>query len=313
MGLEADTRCFSLRRVNPFLGVVAVVKTTAGRALSVNGRDWQIQVLAHPPRGLWSRGGDQEALRYFRFGVWSAEDGLSRVPLNPVLDAGLMLAESERLVDQARAAAVNLPFPLAPELEHWLLDREGAPLALLGTALADGDLDEAAGCDWSAGARGEDRPFVSATLASRGIAERDASGRRHHVESVERLIAGAAAPRRQSQWFRTEGDAALGLAHGAPCELEGRRLPLDDLPPLTLRTEWPEESARRLVAEYVAWMAPYLLTLPGLPDDLRRTLEPQAARYALAVDALWRLYPRVLDADLIKRARVEARLRYAGA
>ncbi|MFZ0791605.1 MAG: hypothetical protein WAM94_18480, partial [Chromatiaceae bacterium] len=158
MGLGADTRCFSLRRVNPFQGVVAVVKTTGGRALSVNGRDWQIQVLAHPPRGLWSRGGDQEALRYFRFGAWSAEDGLSQVPLNPILDAGLMLAESEQLIDQARAAAVNLPFPLAPELEHWLLDREGAPLALLGTALADGVLDEAAGSDWSAGARGEDRP-----------------------------------------------------------------------------------------------------------------------------------------------------------
>ncbi len=313
MGLEADTRCFCLRRVNPFQGVMAVVKTAGGRALSVNGRDWQIQVLAHPPRGLWSRGGHQPTMRYFRFGAWSEEEGVSRVPLNPILDAGLMLAESERLVEQARAAAVDLPFPMAPELEHWLLDSEGGPLALLGTALEEADLEELPGGDWSAGGRAEERPFVSSTLAEQGVAERDASGRRYHVESVERVIAGAAAPRRQTQWFRIEGNTALGLEHRAPSELAGRRLPLDDLPRLTLRTEWADPSARQLVADYVAWLAPYLLTLPRLSDDLRRALEPQAARYALVVDALWRLYPRVLDEVLIKRARIEARLRHAGA
>lgn len=144
MGLEEGTRRFCLRRVNPFRGIVAVVRTPAGRALSFNGRDRQIQVLAHPPRGLWSRGGHQESLRYFRSGVWSEEQGVSQVPLA-------------------------------------------------------------------------------------------------------------------------------------------------DLPPLTLRTEWSEAADRALIGDYVAWMAPYLLTLPGLSDQWRRTLEPQAARSALVVDALWRL------------------------
>ncbi len=313
MGLEDGTRCFCLRRVNPFQGVVAVVRTPAGRALSLNGRDWQIQVLAHPPRGLWSRGGHQELLRYFRFGVWSEEQGVSQVPLSPILDSGLMLDESERLIDQVRAASADLPFPLAPELEHWLLDGAGAPLALIGTALTETELDASAGTDWSAGARAAEHPFVSAHLADQGIAASDTGGRLPHVETVERLVAGAATSRRQSQWFRIADDKALGLEHRAPPEWVGRSLPLADLPPLTLRTEWPEAAERALIGDYVAWMAPYLLTLPGLPDQWRRTLEPQAARSALVVDALWRLYPRVLDEGMIQRARIEARLRHAGA
>ena len=309
MVLDPDTRCFSLRRVNPFLGVVAVVKTPAARALSVDGVHWQIQILAHPPRGLWARGGDQEGLRYFRFGIWSESEGMTRVPLNPILDAGRMLAESERLISQVQSATPALPFPLGPELELWLLDGEGLPLALLGTALPQTDLDEVAAADWSAGGRGDERPFVSPTLAAQGLLERDASGRRYHAEALERLVAQRAGSRRLAQWFRIHGEEALGLAHRADPSLRGRRLARSDLPPLSLRTHWEEESARGLIDEYLAWLAPYLLTLPGLPDPVRRDLEAKAVRHALRVDALWRLYPRILDPELITRARIEARLR----
>jgi hypothetical protein len=313
MGLDPDTRCFGLRRVNPFLGVVAVVKTSAARALSVDGLHWQIQVLARPPRGLWTRGGDQEGLRYFRFGLWSKPEGMTRVPLNPILDAGLMLAESERLIAQVQAATPALPFPLEPELELWLLDGDGIPLALLGTALPQTDLGEVAAVDWTAGGRGDERPFVSPSLASQGLSERDASGRRYHVEALERLVAQRAGSRRLAQWFRIQGEEALGLDHRADPSLRGRRLTRSDLPPLTIRTQWEEGFARGLVDEYLAWLAPYLLTLPGLPDPVRRDLEVKAVRHALLVENLWRLYPRVLDPELIKRARIEARLRRSAA
>lgn len=313
MGLDPDTRCFGLRRVNPFLGVVAVVKTSAARALSVDGVHWQIQILAHPPRGLWARGGDQEGLRYFRFGVWSRAEGMTRVPLNPILDAGLMLRESERLIAQVRQATPALPFPLGPELELWLLDGEGLPLALLATALPETDLDEAATLAWVAGGRGDERPFLSPTLAAEGLVERDASGRRPHAEALERLVVQRAGTRRRAQWFRVQGDEALGLDHRADPPLQGRRLTRADLPPLSLRAEWEDESAQHLVQEYLAWLAPYLLTLPDLPDPVRQDLEAKAVHHALLVDALWRLYPRVLDSELIKRARIEARLRRAAA
>lgn len=304
--------CYCLRRVNPFLGVVAVVRTPGGRALSLDGRHWQIQVLAHPPRGLWSRGGHEEGLKYFRFGAWSEAEGSSRVPLNPILDTGRMVEESEQLIDRIRASAASLPFPMAGELEQWLLDREGRPLALTATALSDPDLDTLSRREWSAGGRAE-QPFVSATLSAEGIEVRDPSGRYRHAESLERLIAAAAGPQPATQWFRFESGEATALDQDSPAGCQERRLPREAFPRLTLRTDWPDRRARRLVAEYVSWLAPYLLALRGLPDDLRLRMERDAADYPLRVDALWRLYPRVLDPDLLKRIRIEARLRCASA
>ena len=128
-------RCYGLRRVNPFLGVVALVKTDDARALSIDGVNWQVQILAHPPRGLWSGDGDSDQLQYFRFGVWSQAEGLRRVPLNPILDLNHMLAASEALCGQIAAHQGQAPFTLGPELEQWLLDADGAPLALLATVL----------------------------------------------------------------------------------------------------------------------------------------------------------------------------------
>lgn len=107
MGASADTRCLSLRPVNPFLGVAALVRTRGGRAITIDGRRWQIQVLAHPPRGLWTGCGERKELRYFRFGFWSEDEGTTRVPLNPILDAGEMVAESDRLIAEVRILARN--------------------------------------------------------------------------------------------------------------------------------------------------------------------------------------------------------------
>lgn len=45
MNAGSETRCYALRRLNPFLGVVEVVETTFGRATSTNGLVWDIQLL----------------------------------------------------------------------------------------------------------------------------------------------------------------------------------------------------------------------------------------------------------------------------
>ncbi len=307
-GACAQGRCFSLRRANPFLGLVAVVKTSGGRALSFDGRSWQLQVLAHPPRGLWTREGHQDRLQYFGFGLWSERTGVRRVPLNPILDAGSMLAESESLIGLVRASQKDLPYPLAKELELWLLDREQAPLALLANALEGTDLDELGTPAWSAGATPE-RPFVSRTLQDTDSAAGDERPPQQHAIVLERLVKSTAGRHLNRQWFRREADGSgLGLDHRAPEGLAGRHLPADAFPGLPLRTLWPEDADCALVGEWVDWVAPYLLTLPGIQDGLREHLEQQAARTPLLVDALWRLFPRVLDRDLLSRARVEARL-----
>lgn len=296
--------CYSLRRVNPFRGVVAVVKTGSGRAFSVDGVHWQIQVLAQSPRGLWANTEYEETFQYFRFGLWDAAQGLTRVPLNPLLDVGRMVAAADELTRLLPEQGTSLPFPLAPERELWLLDPQGAPLALLATTLEGTEPAVISVTDWSAGARGE-RPFVSPTLSAQGFHDQDASGCFRHAEAIERLIRRSAGPARNHRWLVP--DAQTGRWPGS-CD-EGDQ-GTSELP---VRVHWPDALSQGLMDDYLGWLSPYLLTLPTLSDPTREHLERQAGRHALLVAATWRLYPKVLDPTFLQRARVEARLRQASA
>ena len=44
-----DFRCYSVRRLNPFLGMAQIVESTNSRAISLDGVDWDIQILAERP------------------------------------------------------------------------------------------------------------------------------------------------------------------------------------------------------------------------------------------------------------------------
>ena len=44
--MTAAPHTFALRRLNPFLGVVAVVEIPGARGFSYDGDTWQLQVLA---------------------------------------------------------------------------------------------------------------------------------------------------------------------------------------------------------------------------------------------------------------------------
>jgi hypothetical protein len=315
-------RCYGLRRVNPFLGVVMVVQTDDGRALSADGRHWQLEVAAHPPLGLWSGGGHAAERRWFRFGRWSAGAGMTRVPLNPMLDMGLMVSAAEALVAAVAAAEPGLPFALAPELELWQLGRDGRPLALLATAPDDGPpADDGDPPAWSAGGR-DGGVFRSSILAAEGVPEPDQGDPARHARALELAVAGhAGGPgavlrvRRDAAGERVvmgdlTGRAAVGFGGGAG---PPRQPPAGAFPPLMLREHWGDARLDALAQEYLAWRAPYLLTLPDLDDARRAALEQSAARHAPLVDLLWRLYPRLADPELVRRARVEARLRMAGA
>lgn len=335
LSLEGGALCYGVRRVNPPQGVLAVVKRPSARALSLDGIHWQIQVLARAPRTLWSRGGEEDEPRYFRFGSWSPTQGLTRVPVNPILDLGAMLAASEDLVAQLPCARSRIPFPLADTLELWLLDQTDRPLALLGTALPGTDRSslEMGESRWEASARGE-RAFVSRLLIERGVPERDATGRRPHVEALEDLVARTAGRCARTLWFDTAASTADAKPDAtgavsrerepmsaqalleprtedreAPC-LEAESAPrMACRPAFGVRVDWPDEQDRRLFAEYRAWLSPYLLALPDLDETTRRSLEQEAAHHPQLVEALWRLYPAFLDQALLKRIRVEAKIR----
>lgn len=310
----ARVRCYAVRRANPFMGVTHVLATPDARALSANGVLWELQVLADRPETLWgSVNTGRNVRQYFRFGLWSAGEGLSRVPINPILNIGEMLSASDELLEALEAHLPELPFPAADRFELWLLDSERQrPIALLATAEGAEHLGAIRLDSWQATTLSE-RSFVAPTLVQGADASCDLTNPRWQAAAVEAIVKSAAGWPPVAQWFERDGSGrGVGLPHRVAPALADRVLGADDFPELLIREIWPSPEDTALVSDYVAWCAPRLLALDNLSDRTRERLEPLACTQPLLVDTLFRLYPRVIDRTLLDRARVEARLRRAG-
>jgi hypothetical protein len=309
MTVTEPTRTYALRRLNPFLGVVAVLETGSARALSYDGESWQLQVLAERPEHTWgSLNRGRAVQQYFRFGLWSRSDGMTRVPINPLLDVGAMLAAAHALVAALEQAERRLPFLLTDRYEYWLLDAADQPLALLAAASDERYLEAAAVTDWHA-TLPAGAPFVSPALEARGIPVQTMRSRRRHAELLEEQIRASGT---RCQWLSRQRDGSgVGLAPNGPPELVGRQLPAVAFPSAGLRTDWSEAAQADLAWDYLEWAAPRLLALQDLSQALRQRLEAAARGQALLVASSFRMYPRVLNPAWIDAARVEARLRQA--
>lgn len=304
--MSAAPNCYTVRRLNPFRGVMEVVEIGDARALSSDGRHWQIQVEAVRPEHTWGRGEPTHSVKqFFRFGSWHAEQGLSQVPVNPILDIGAMLAASERMVATLQVVQSQLPFPFTDNIEHWLLDDQGQPLALLAATVEQRFTTEIRADDWCATAP-LSADFTAASLAALGIPASDTHGNRHHAATLERLVRDAAGPAPQRRWYQRQDDGSA-----VPLDDSCHALPATAFPELPLRTLWPDGAGTALVRDYLHWLAPLLLTLDTLSAATRRELEQAARQQALQMADLHPLYPQVLQQDVLDTARVEARLRRA--
>ena len=306
------TRCHSLRRVNPFLGVVQVIEGDGARAISLDGVDWEIQVETQSPDGLWgSMNAGRATRRYFRFGLWSRRAGLWRVPVNPILDIGEMLAEQEAMLSALAEHAGALPFPLSDRYELWALDGDEMPLALLATSDSAARAVKLRTEPWQA-APLTDHRFRSRALDAEPVRPGEAENPRRHAAAVEALVrqtVGATVP---EQWFeRLPDGSGRGLGNRVPTLLADRWLPADAFPERLVREAWQTPRDAALVADYLVWLAPQLLTLQELSDATRARVEHDACTQAAALDALYPLYPRIIDHARVEAARVEARLRQA--
>lgn len=299
-------RCYAVRRLNPFMGVVEVVEIGGARAMSLDGSSWEIQVEAERPEHTWGRGEPVNAVRqFFRFGSWHRELGLSQVPVNPILDVGAMLAASERMISALELVQGRLPFPFVDHIERWLLDSEGRPLALLAATIEHRFTREIRADSWHA-TPAMSSDFTAPSLDARGITTGDAYGDRQHADILERQIhaAAGAAPRRC--WYERLPDLSA-----TPLEAGFTPLPGEQFPELPVRTDWLAPDQAELVRDYLHWLAPRLLTLDTLSETTRLELEQAACRHALQLADHFRLYPQVLQESLLDAARVEARLRRA--
>jgi len=301
--VSVPARCYGVRLLSPLRGLVEVVQTDAARALSDDGRHWELQVLAPRPEHSWrSANRHPPVLRFFRFGTWTQTGGLGRVPMSPLFDIDALHAAADPLLAQLPGLLPRLPFPLQDRYELWLPDREGRPLALLASALDPESLGRYRPEPWAATPLSE-HGFQAPSLTRRGIPQREGPDPRHHASELERRVRGRAG--RPLRLLRE--NTGLGRLLG-PDEAADPPLPL---PPLPLREDWPDPDSAALVRDYLDWCAPWLLALPDLPDPLRDRLEHAARARPALVEAQHRLYFKILSPGLLQTIRVEARLRQA--
>ena len=307
------TQCYGVRRLNPIQGVLEVVETPEARALSNDGVRWEIQVLTARPEHSW-RSGNRLApvLRYFRFGTWTGQSGLRQIPVSPIMEIDAMLEASAAMVQALPGCVERLPYPLRDRYELWLLDAGQRPLALLASTIDPDYMTELRPQPWAATALREHR-FHSPTLSALGIGEREGGDPRAHAARLERLIRDAGGHPPRCGWLERRPDGGgMALDEDEPGPGGVRQLDAAAFPPLLLREAWDDSADYGLVRDYLAWCAPWLLTLPDLNDATRSRLEQAARTRALAVESRYRLYPRVVHPELIDAARVEARLRRSG-
>jgi hypothetical protein len=298
-----SVECFAQRLLNPYRGVMHTIRYASAEAVTLDGAHWDIYVsndalLEGLDVNRWTQITD------IRYGSWSQAQGLKRGPLYPSDDFKRLEEMGAMVYEHLTRVHRQVPFKLQDQFELWLLDSARRPLALFSSVLTESAiaLDEA--IIWRAGYAAAEQFFSPAWQRAGGSAEPAA-------DYLTRYINRCAGPAPVAQWFRRQADgsgAGLGII-GADQALAGRNLPAQDFPQLLLAATGYDTAHAALIADFLAWQAPWLLSLSRLENATRQQLEQQARQQALAVEKHYRLYPEILDHQGIKAALVEALLR----
>jgi hypothetical protein len=284
-------RSYAIRRVNPFLGALQVIDTGGGRAVSANGVVWEIEVRAERQTGWGTLNRLSGDVAYYRYGLWSQDDGLVTRPLASHLDSEFFTQQCNLLIDRICERLPQLPFRLADNRELWLFDQaEQRPLALLASAIADSILPSPEPRYWSS------------CIGADGVP----SQRRYPAATqLETLVRERAGFNINKRWIDRQDDGS-GIF-----EASNSRLQADAFPVFLLSEDWPEAEQATLARGYIEWTAPSLLTLQNLGTDERTRLENSLNIQAESVEHHWHLYPEIIDENCVRAARVQCRLQKA--
>ncbi|MFN3544642.1 MAG: hypothetical protein ACK4UX_07295 [Thiobacillus sp.] len=290
--------CYAQRLLNPFRGVVHVIRYASAEAVTTDGIEWDIYVANDALLDGLGRAGKRAQISDIRYGHWSAEKGLKRGPLYPSEDFRRLEHMGAVVYEHLRRVHRDVPFPFRDQFELWLLDHDDRPLALLHSVRNDSETDTRPPLDWRAGIAAQER-FQSTAIE--GLAEPAGVYLTRYVNSLASGVA---------QWFRRSDDGAgLGLHTLKGGEaLRGRVLEAEAFPPLFIATGNMDAAHTRLVHDYHAWQAPWMLLLPHLDEATRRAFEAAACQQAEMVEKHCRLYPAMIDRAALQAARVEAAL-----
>jgi hypothetical protein len=293
--VSQDALCCGIRRLNPFLGVTQIVELEIGRAVSTDAENWEIQLAVERPAGWGSLNRNRSERQFYRYGVWSDSEGLAHFPVHPRLDPLALHESADILISAVCRTARHRPYPLADRYELWLVDSDETPVALLAAVTKQHLTSMHRSAQWSAAAPGGDT-FEATAWRRLGGDQAVTAGPRGDCDLLEARVRQRVGGARQAKWFERTTEQGADTA----------------LPELPITEIWDDADDAHLVAGYLAWLAPRLLTLP-LSSATRARLEVAAMAQPSLVDRLFPLYPAVVDADLMNRLRVQARIMAASA
>ena len=284
--------CYAQRLLNPFRGVVNVIKYQSAEAVTMDGVHWDIYV-ANEALSAGLKGKAQ--ISDIRYGSWSEQEGLKRGPIYPSDDFKRMEMRGHIVYEYLRQHHRDVPFGFADAFELWLLDAARKPLALIHSALSAEEMTADVPRQWRAGFAAEEQ-FRSAAADE---TESSAAALGSHVN---RRVA-------SWQWIaRNESGGGMGMTGGHGSE-QGERFAPKDFPALFLAVDETDDRYSSLVKDYLNWQAPWLLLLDTLSEEERRAMELCARARAAEMAKQHRLYPAVVDPAQIKAALVEMVLR----
>jgi hypothetical protein len=291
----SEVRCYAQRRINPFQGVTFIIEREISRALTGDGINWELQVAVEHPSGWGSLNRNVTERSYVRYAVWSGKEGQARFPAHPQVDRRMLEAEGEALLASVKQNAGNLPFGFRDRYERWLLDNSTRnPIALLACTADARFAVPMRSAKWQA-ALGQKRDFESAALSKAGIDRQKQLS--SHLDFLENAInkRGWAA-----DWIARDGE-------GGGTSMDGQQHWAAECFPYLPWTEDWQGQEQAAFADYNAWQAPGLLMLE-LPVDVRTRLEAMAEAQPVQTNRRYPLYPRIIDAERMKRIRIMARL-----
>ncbi len=199
------------------------------------------------------------------------------------------------------------PFPFRDTIELWLLDCERRPLVLLDSTLSLDDMNLDQPLRWTTGLNCR-QSFTSSAAAALGIEDRQTAAVADYLTAYINRLAGMTP---SAQVFRrhADGRGEAVAAVNLDSALSNRTLDESDFPCALIDATHHDDVHRQLISDFIHWQAPWQLLLPCLDTGQRSEFEQSARVQPLKVARQYRLYPEIIDQDLIDAARVEARLR----
>jgi len=279
---------YAFRRVNPFLGVMQVIETEGGRAISTNGIVWDIEVIAEQSGDWGSLNKNRNNMVFYRYGLWSLQDGLVSRPLAPHLENDSLSKQCNFLIENIKQRLCDLPFKLKDTEELWLFDEKNhKPLALLASVIPGNKRPSPEPKYWAShiGAEGVPSQYIFP----------DAKQLKAQVEK-------AAGFNIQKHWINRHEDGS------GVYEINKKHLSGSEFPPFLISEYWPDEEQSLCVKNYIHWIAPSLLTLQNISKAERIRLEENMNVQAISIEHHKELFIEVVNEKLLNSALVQCRL-----